>query len=94
MGLDSASQCTPTPAGYYSLKQSSSPSGKCDPGYYCPVSSTTATAVACPAGTYNSIYGGDSEHSCRDCPSGFYCGALATVTPSICPIGKYSSFSQ
>lgn len=86
-GQDSVSDCTLTPAGKFSVAQSSTPTGDCAVGYYCIQGSTSATAQACPAGTYNPSSGGTSILSCRICLSGFVCAVPGTVTPSRCPIG-------
>jgi len=82
--------CEPCPGGFYCTQGSTRASTlMCEPGYYCPINSTSPTA--CPAGTYNLLpqqSGPTSNASCVTCPAGGYC-PLASVQPQLCPPGYY-----
>lgn len=49
---------------------------------------TGATAVPCPAGTYQPNTGRTSIDACLPCPEGYYCRAAA-ATYLLCPAGSY-----
>jgi hypothetical protein len=85
-GQDEASDCSPTPAGFYSVAASVIPSGSCAAGYYCPVMSTTATQVACPLRYFLNRTQGRSQDDCVVCPAGHFC-TIASTEPKICPRG-------
>lgn len=87
-GQDSVSDCIPTPAGKYSISASSSPTGLCNPGHYCPMSSSGPNEIPCPARYYNPDYGGQSVEDCSMCVAGGYC-PMASVLPHVCPRGYY-----
>ncbi|GMF22634.1 unnamed protein product [Phytophthora lilii] len=87
-GQDSASDCTPTPAGYFSLAGALEPTGVCSPGFYCPARSTSRTQVPCPARYYLNRTLGQSEEDCALCVSGSYC-PIGTAYPIACPAGYY-----
>ncbi|GMF37121.1 unnamed protein product [Phytophthora fragariaefolia] len=87
-GQDSMSDCTPTPAGYYSLAGALQPTGVCSPGFYCPLRSTSETQVPCPARYYLNRTMGQSEDDCALCVSGSYC-PIGTAYPITCPAGYY-----
>ncbi|KAE9138231.1 hypothetical protein PF007_g1495 [Phytophthora fragariae] len=87
-GQDSMSDCTPTPAGFYSLAGALQPSGVCSPGFYCPLRSTSQTQVPCPARYYLNRTMGQSEEDCALCVSGSYC-PVGTAYPITCPAGYY-----
>ena len=54
-------------------------SGSAREGYYTPAGSQNATAVACPAGTFNPNLGGGYNSSCTPCPMGSYCEEAAVA---------------
>ncbi|KAF4141759.1 hypothetical protein GN958_ATG09004 [Phytophthora infestans] len=87
-GQDSMSDCTPTPAGYFSLAGALEPTGVCSPGFYCPLRSTSRTQVPCPARYYLNRTMGQSEDDCALCVSGSYC-PIGTAYPVTCPAGFY-----
>ena len=45
-GMDSVSDCITTPAGFYSVQNSTAINGMCAPGYYCPAGSTGPKQVS------------------------------------------------
>jgi len=51
-GQDEVTDCEPVPAGFYSISGSSSFTGMCEPGHYCPVRSTGPKQIPCPARYY------------------------------------------
>ncbi|RLN86843.1 hypothetical protein BBJ28_00010856, partial [Nothophytophthora sp. Chile5] len=87
-GQDSISDCTSTPAGFFSLEGALAPTGVCSPGFYCPLRSTSRTQVPCPARYYINRTMGESEEDCALCVSGAYC-PLGTAYPITCPTGYY-----
>ncbi|KAG2866757.1 hypothetical protein PC113_g2544 [Phytophthora cactorum] len=87
-GQDSMSDCTPTPAGYFSLAGALESTGVCSPGFYCPLRSTSRTQVPCPARYYLNRTMGQSEDDCALCVSGSYC-PIGTAYPVTCPAGYY-----
>ncbi|KAL8012133.1 putative tyrosine-protein kinase ephrin type A/B receptor [Plasmopara halstedii] len=87
-GQDSVNDCTPTPAGYFSIAGSLEPTGVCSPGFYCPIRSTSRTQVPCPARYYLDRTKGQSEEDCALCFSGSYCPP-GTAYPIKCPRGYY-----
>ena len=87
-GLNAVGQCTTATAGYYTVIGSSSDTGLCEPGYYCPAGSSGPYENPCPAGTNLTAPGGTSSSSCLACPAGFYC-KLGTAFPVKCPLGYY-----
>ena len=87
-GQDSIEDCIESPAGYYTEQGSSSITGLCEPGYYCPATSTTPTQIPCPERTYRIDYGGGSLDDCSLCVAGGYC-PQASTEPVICPQGYY-----
>ncbi|ETO67181.1 hypothetical protein F444_15794 [Phytophthora nicotianae P1976] len=87
-GQDTMSDCTPTPAGYFSLAGALEPTGVCSPGFYCPIRSTSRTQVPCPPRYYLNRTMGQSEDDCAVCVSGSYC-PIGTAYPVTCPAGYY-----
>ena len=83
-GMQNVSDCLQCPAGYYCEEGSDAPTGLCSPGYYCVNGSTGSQNTACPAGTYRSTAGGQSQSDCLTCSSGNYC-PVGTQTPITCP---------
>ncbi len=96
--LAGAPSCTSCGSGRFGATpgmNSASCSGLCDAGYYCPLGSTNATALACPPGRY-SVPG---AASCTACPGGTWfhpsaqgltsvsCGGDCTAGYS-CPAGS------
>lgn len=74
-----------TPAGYVDQQMT-----ECPEGYYCPAGTrSTAYMIPCPRGTFRGTTMGMDVEDCGLCPSGFYCPNYATVTPTICPTGKF-----
>ena len=64
--------------------------GPCPAGYYCPQGTTSSTANACPAGSYNPAQLGTSSSACLKCTAGRYCAGTAnTNDSSICPAGYF-----
>ena len=85
--IDDVVDCKQTDAGYYALAGSPEQT-ECAPGYYCDAGSPSPYQHKCPAGTYRTEEGADSQADCPFCPAGYYC-PLATVNPIICPQGFY-----
>ena len=80
-GLRSSEECAPCPAGQYcSSHGSMTPSGLCDPGYFCVKGSIYANGTT-----------SDSEAS--ECPAGTYCPAGSSAV-SLCPIGTYGPLTR
>lgn len=74
-----------TPAGYVDQSMT-----ECPAGYYCPAGTRgVAYAIPCPRGTYRGTTLGMDVEDCGLCPAGYYCPNYATVTPTICPTGKF-----
>ena len=95
----SLDDCLPCVGGYYCLENSTTPTGPCDPGFYCPtginngqlnktIGSYGPQQVACPGGTYQSNYTSATLHDCIVCPAGFSC-VDGTRTPLECGLGHY-----
>lgn len=61
----------------------------CYPGYYCPSGSHSPTQAACPAGSYNPVYGLKQESDCVTCPAGYYCEVASTEPTGLCDPGHY-----
>lgn len=87
-GRSSLSDCVWTPQGYYSTQNSTSPNGRCSPGYYCPAQSTTPTEIPCPPRFYRPESGAGAVSDCSLCVSGGYC-PIASVFPIVCPRGYF-----
>jgi hypothetical protein len=77
-GLAEQSQCTDCPAGAYCVKGSSTPTGVCPKGFYCPVKTREPFAFQCPAGSYTLGIGSQSIDDCIFCPLGHYCEPSTT----------------
>lgn len=66
----------------------------CHPGYYCPPGTGSADPNIpigprkCPSGTYNDRC---MAGECTNCPSGYSCIGDMTISPTLCPLGKYRS---
>lgn len=93
VGARSIYDCATVPAGYYisATGASSYSSNPCSAGYYCPEGSITATAYACPKGTFRLLTGGKAASDCAFCPPGYYCPNLgmSVLTGFDCPATKY-----
>jgi hypothetical protein len=87
-GLESLSNCTISSPGFYTVSASTSETGLCEPGYYCPAGSTGPRAIPCPARHYRPEYGGGSVSDCSLCVAGGYCPE-ASAQALICPKGYY-----
>lgn len=94
-----AAQCLVCPAGRYCTGGQALPSGPCAEGHYCPTGSSSATSVACPAGSYFNyllgngvLTGARAAPDCRVCPPGHYCPA-ASASPTQCAPGTYGRVS-
>ena len=86
--LQSASDCSLAPAGYYA------PGGgrrafSCSAGYYCPVGSSSATEESCPAGRYSSETNLYAAEQCTITPAGSYSEVAATEALA-CPAGRFA----
>ena len=89
-GRGNITDCITTPAGFWSGSASIDFIDKpCAAGYYCLQGSTNSTPLPCPKGTFRSITGGADATDCGNCPAGYYCPTIATVTPINCPQGSY-----
>ena len=83
------------PAGYYCAAGTAKPktsANMCQPGYFCPAESSTATA--CTAGKYCQGYALAAVSG--DCLDGYWCAGQASVpnptdgtTGNVCPKGHY-----
>ena len=65
---------------------------RCDPGYYCPLGTTSM--IECGVGTYNPSRGAGSSTDCRACPAGYVCDtphktSLVEVDDFVCSAGFY-----
>jgi hypothetical protein len=87
-GATNASYCMTCPAGSYCTSASSSVTGFCAPGHYCPPGSVTNQTFPCPSQYYRAHPGARSLQDCAICPAGSSCG-VATVDPVACPAGSY-----
>ena len=87
-GSSSITNCVATPAGQYSIRRSSAPTGYCAPGFYCPINSVRANMVPCPVATFRALSGASQLSDCAPCPAGYFC-PIGTATPRSCPIGFY-----
>ena len=87
-GGKTLADCVATPAGQYSLRKSSAPTGYCSPGFYCPINSVRPNMVPCPIATFRALSGGSQLSDCAPCPSGYVC-PIGTANPRACPIGFY-----
>lgn len=54
----------------------------CDPGYYCPLGTTSATQYPCPAGTYYNLTMARDTMDCLPCPGGDYCATDGLAYPT------------
>jgi hypothetical protein len=62
----------------------------CAIGYWCPASSQTDKAAACPGGTYGATAGLISPTCSGKCQAGCFCGeGSTTMCPAPCPAGFY-----
>ncbi len=59
----------------------------CPQGYWC----AGNTKTACPAGTYQNLYGQTSAAACLQTPAGYYTSSAASITyfDTPCPTGMY-----
>ncbi|CAM9474871.1 unnamed protein product, partial [Choristocarpus tenellus] len=87
-GMDDATDCQISPAGYYTIEAATNSTGSCSPGYYCPAGSTGPEQVPCPTRFYRSQYGATDLDDCALCVSGGYCPSGSTE-PTLCPRGYY-----
>ncbi|KAK5868621.1 hypothetical protein PBY51_009620 [Eleginops maclovinus] len=87
-GLEAESECLPCPQGWYCLAGSSSPSGRCSSGHYCPDGTAYGTQFPCPAGTYSIHIGNRYREDCLICPEGSFC-QKGTSKPSPCPLSTF-----
>ena len=61
----------------------------CDPGYYCPDGTTSATQYPCPAQTYYNLTMARDVADCLPCPGGEYCATNGLSTPTgLCQQGN------
>jgi len=107
-GRKSLLDCQLVEGGYFvDTEGSSTWSGECAIGHYCPDGSTTNYQVKCPKGTFRSITRGSKPSDCSICTSGQYCDEegmsdtkecpqgyycpLGTIIPEPCPEGSYGA---
>ena len=90
-GKSSISSCLACPAGYFC-----NTTGIGDAKQFpCPVGSVCFTRaespVRCPAGSYRPMEGGGAQNleDCWECSEGHYCPTVGTVTPIVCPSGRF-----
>ena len=87
------------PAGTYGATSglgSSSCTGLCTRGYYCPEGSTSTTQIICPAGRYGATDGLATGLCSGECDAGYYCPEGSTSFKQIacggahlfCPVGS------
>jgi hypothetical protein len=88
VGIYHVDNCTDSPAGFYTTLNSTAVVGQCEPGFYCPVGSSSPTQVPCPARYYRQEYGAGSAEDCSLCIAGGYC-AGGNVVPAVCTAGSY-----
>ncbi len=82
--------CQPVEGGFYvDTLASTTWSGECSPGHYCPEGSVSKTQASCPIGTYRSLTRGSQPSHCSICPSGSFCNQPAMSQPTTCPAGYY-----
>ncbi|CAM9393726.1 unnamed protein product, partial [Sphacelaria rigidula] len=87
-GIRQIADCTDCSAGYYCDQRGlTSPSGLCDPGYYCLDGSYTSapSAPGSPLSADETDIGGL-------CPAGGYC-PIGSSYPQPCPAGTYNNYS-
>jgi hypothetical protein len=108
-GMDELEDCLLAPGGTYSVDASSTWTGECEPGFYCPEGSTGPQQVPCPENYYRTSPGAASIDDCSlctagsycksgsyellDCPRGFYCSTGAGY-PEPCPAGTYGNSTR
>lgn len=93
--------CLPCPAGYYCLEGSSSSTGACAKGFYCPspipnpysndppqIGSYGPKQEQCPEKTYTDVIATQAKADCKICPAGYYC-TRASESPTDCPRGYF-----
>ena len=88
VGQTSPESCTLCPAGTYCVSGGSTSGAPCEPGYFCPVGTTSYLNFPCPAGKWSSIGGLHSAEQCAECTAGHYCPAGSSY-PHDCPTGTY-----
>jgi hypothetical protein len=64
-------------------------SGLCQPGYYCPAGSISATEIPCPAGRYGNSSGLQNSACSGSCAAGYHCPSAA-ISPYALPCGILS----
>ncbi|SPQ96663.1 unnamed protein product (mitochondrion) [Plasmodiophora brassicae] len=74
----------PCTSGYYCPSGTIAPTLLCPPGSQCP--QQAATAMPCPAGTYQDLYG---QALCKTCPQGYFCAGSGNTGFALCPPGAY-----
>jgi hypothetical protein len=86
-GAIAATACPAGTHGAATQLTSADCTGTCLAGFYCPPTSTNATAVVCPAGHY--CFAGTGAPSLL-CPPGHFC-VPGSASPSPCPQGMVQS---
>lgn len=86
-------ECLSCPEGFYCGAGSSSPSGPCAKGHYCPRGTSFATQFPCAAGSYTASTNLPSQEYCTDCPKGSYC-ITGSIAPHPCPAGTYTNSTR
>ena len=88
--LKGPEECTPCPPGFFCNGGTTTISGTCSKGYYCPSKTSTATSFPCPAGTYSSATDLFDATQCTPCAPGYYCPSASTSLHA-CPAGSYTT---
>ncbi|KAK2847206.1 hypothetical protein Q5P01_010205 [Channa striata] len=90
-GLRDVSECVQCPEGKYCYSEQpheepiTRPTGMCPDGHYCPLGTGYPYAFPCKVGQYRKTALGHSGEACVLCPSSYYCNAMGTHVPLICP---------
>ena len=100
----STKDCFPCPPGYLCPKNATDvPVKSCPPGYFCPEGLAFVgedqycpAGHRCPSGTVSPIpcsfaefQSSKGQSVCDECIAGYYCGEMATISPSACSLGHY-----
>lgn len=87
--LDNQNQCEICPRGWFCLQGSTTPTGICFVGHWCPQGTPLGNANPCHAGSYSNKTGNERWEQCEDCPPGHYC-PKGSALPTPCPTGSFN----